>query len=433
MSTIDLISDEFSFKAKREIHSLGEYWECLKKFDKESKEISNKRGDYPIFVDTNFLLKYYEISLESRKNLFKFIDNNKERIFITKHVQKEFIKNREKTIKGFNSSKIKPTIKSFDEVIGKLNHFKNQAKHIINDQKDITKKLDKIDKDFDSLKKLFEDDFQKKYQFDIFSNDEYVDLILTCNILEELHEEEIKVILKHFSDFNNSLNTLPIEKHPDLRFPGCGDIGKERNKEGDFIIYHEILKQLKELNSSVIFLTYDSAKSDWFHSDKKTVMHYVYNSYNNTNQILHIIDAERYLPDIYNIEHEIIDNININYFKQNSNYLKLGENHNKTAQIMSNILNPIDDYSQERFNFSDLINLLIRSGIKLNEIKLNKLNSLTQEIYYLLVENNISLNKFEKIFIDRNLIENIKDLITAETILDIIKNDLINYIRKIEL
>lgn len=35
MSTIDLTSDEFSFNAKREIHSLGEYWECFKKFDKE--------------------------------------------------------------------------------------------------------------------------------------------------------------------------------------------------------------------------------------------------------------------------------------------------------------------------------------------------------------------------------------------------------------
>ncbi|MFV0172637.1 PIN-like domain-containing protein [Empedobacter falsenii] len=416
MSTVDLISDEFSFKAKREIQSLGEYWECLKKFDKESKEISNKRGNYPIFVDTNFLLKYYEISLESRKNLFKFIDNNKERIFITKHVQKEFIKNREKTIKGFNSSKIKPTIKSFDEVIGKLNHFKNQAKHIINDQKDITKKLDKIDKDFDSLKKLFEDDFQKKYQFDIFSNDEYVDLILTCNILEELHEEELKVILKHFSDFNNSLNTLPIEKHPDLRFPGCGDIGKERNKEGDFIIYHEILKQLKELNSSVIFLTYDSAKSDWFHSDKKTVMHYVYNSYNNTNHILHIIDAERYLPDIYNIEF-IEEFSSIEYIKF-QNFFNLNES-NK-IKITSK---KQDDFKMSFHTFS-IIKVLSNNGIKINISDSLQYEEIIKRISTLLINNDLTILQFEKHVIFNKRIQLLKDIIDNIDLLEEIVNQL---------
>ncbi|WP_313579797.1 PIN-like domain-containing protein [Chishuiella sp.] len=434
MSKIELISDEFSFKAKREIKSLNEYWECLKKFDKESKEIISEKNNYPIFVDTNFLLKYYEISLESRKKFFSYIKENKERIYITRHVQKEFIKNREKTIKGFNSSKIKPTLKSLYDVIKQFNNFKNQSKYIINDQKDITEKIEQIDKEFEGLNKFFEEDFQKKYQFDIFSNDEYLDLILGCHILDDLDENEISIIKKHFSELEVSLKSTPIEKNIDLRFPGCSDIDKEINKEGDFIIYHEILKNIKILNKSVIFLTYDSTKSDWFHSDKKTVMHYVYNSYNNTNQILHIIDAERYLPDIYNIDHDVLEDSYSNkpspsYFDKLFDSNIYGNIEDEYGVLYPSISQVNDSNKIENFHFSKLISLLISSGIELDKIELKQLNEKTLKIYLLLLENNISIQEFKIMIVRKIKINDSKEFVIPSLILDEIIYNLKIYIK----
>ncbi len=281
---------------------MSDYWECLTKYDKENNEIIKKEGNYPIFVDTNFLLKYYEISLESRKKLYEFIDTNKSRIYITKHVEKEFIKNREKTINNFKSLVTNEISKEFKNVTNKIDSFIKFSKKITNDNQSIKKGLDALEKKASELEKLIEDDFKSNYNFDIFRNDDYMNLIINCNSLNNLDESELTIIRKHFNDLEKNLTTLPVDKNPDLRFPGCGDLGKERNKEGDFIIYHEILKHLVSSNSSVIFLSYDSNKSDWFDVNKKSVMHYVYNSFYNTSHIIHIIDAERYLPDIYDIE-----------------------------------------------------------------------------------------------------------------------------------
>ena len=92
MTNQDLLSEEFCFKTNYIIPDVDKHWECLKKYSNETERINNRKDNFKIFVDTNFLLKYYEISLESRRKLFDYINKNKNRIVITKQVEKEFIK-----------------------------------------------------------------------------------------------------------------------------------------------------------------------------------------------------------------------------------------------------------------------------------------------------------------------------------------------------
>ncbi|PVV55718.1 PIN-like domain-containing protein, partial [Chryseobacterium sp. HMWF035] len=86
-------------------------------------------------------------------------------------------------------------------------------------------------------------------------------------------------------------------------FPGLGDIkDKPDDPYGDFIIYHEMMKYMLSKNTEIIFLTFDNTKGDWMSKSKAPYIHYVENMYINTNEIIYILDAERILEQILNVE-----------------------------------------------------------------------------------------------------------------------------------
>ena len=92
-------------------------------------------------------------------------------------------------------------------------------------------------------------------------------------------------------------------------FPGCGDLSKEdkhKQREGDFLHYHEMLKQIKMLDKNVIFLTSDVKKNDNSTDCLEPYEHYICNCFYLTGHVYYIIDAKS-LP-LVSQQNMVIDN-----------------------------------------------------------------------------------------------------------------------------
>ncbi len=306
------ISNEFSFKSKTEQSSISKYQKCLELYENGFDEIKALKGDFPIFLDTNILLRYYSISFVAREKLFKFISEYSSRIILTSQVQKEFIKNRESIINDFFNQVTGKIPTSFQsEVINKMQTFINVNKIVLKDYPKIEIEINKqIGLLNDLLKELEEEsEKSKKENENLTFQDDFLKLLNNCELLDSLEDGEIDLVKKDFNSLSNGITSdkvnSTIENKPNCVIPGLGDI-KEKPEDpyGDFIIYHEMLKYMKEKSTNIAFLTFDSTKGDWMLKDKRPHTHYITNTYDNTGNLLYILDAERLLSDILDINIE---------------------------------------------------------------------------------------------------------------------------------
>jgi len=78
-------------------------------------------------------------------------------------------------------------------------------------------------------------------------------------------------------------------------FPGWSDhtkIAEHKQPEGDFIHYHEMLRQMKELKKDVVFLTSDVKKGDNATEALEPYDHYICNTYSLTDHVYYIVDGK---------------------------------------------------------------------------------------------------------------------------------------------
>ena len=99
--------------------------------------------------------------------------------------------------------------------------------------------------------------------------------------------------------------------HIDLQmymFPGFGDLSKKdehKQREGDFLHYHEMLKQISILKKDVIFLTSDVKKGDNSTDKLEPFDHYICNCFYLTKHVYYLIDAKS-LP-LASLQSPVID------------------------------------------------------------------------------------------------------------------------------
>ena len=77
-------------------------------------------------------------------------------------------------------------------------------------------------------------------------------------------------------------------------FPGLGDLSKKdehKQREGDFLHYHEMLKQINTLKKDVIFLTSDVKKGDNATDKSEPFDHYICNCFYLTGHVYYLVDA----------------------------------------------------------------------------------------------------------------------------------------------
>lgn len=305
-----MFDKDFSFCNKRKCNSLNLYKECITKYYETFDRAKGFDKGFHIFLDTNILLRYYSVSFTARKKLLDFLKKKKNQIVISSQVQLEFIKNRENVINTFFervTNQVPSTLKS--EVVNRMQSFIDNHKVVLKDypevEKNITSQLTDLEILLENLNSKTKQ--AKETNSTLIYKDEFLDFISSCNTLQVLEDEELKQIesdykelCKEISDSSKIRNH--IENNPNDIFPGIGDI-KEKgdSSSGDFIIYHEIMKYMKDKTCDVIFLTFDSTKGDWMKYDKTPYIHYILNTYSNTNKLLYILDADRILKEILDV------------------------------------------------------------------------------------------------------------------------------------
>lgn len=298
---------------------------ALKLYSEGLETAENLEDDSPIFLDTNVLLDYYRISFSEREQLQKFFEINKDRIYITKQIETEFLRHRIDHIKSYLKSleefvnayrNIKSEIEKLKsgEIKG-FEHYLNNNPILKNDYQDLRNELVQFNDTIkNKLKELFQDtnfeqqivekekkieDIKRRLedQADIERNDPLLDLISHFKVTNQLSEVE-KVFLKSTYDkLNEKYSSVKSDQNFNWKhtFPGCGEKNEKEDPYGDFIIYHEMLKFMKTSTNNVIFLTNDVEKNDWLLRNKAELLpytHYIINTYIATEKTMYIFQAK---------------------------------------------------------------------------------------------------------------------------------------------
>lgn len=329
------ISENFIFNFDGNI-GIDDSRSVLKKYYDNFEKAFKLENDYPIFLDTNILLNYYGMSKENKSKLKTFFEDKVDRIYITEQIEKEFQRNREGAISDYfdTLNKIKKNYE-IDLQKGIKDKFNNllQSKIVEQDFPEIMAAITKIYDELDV--KLFRNEsLMEKVSADVNTSIEesknllFIDPILDVyskfSRIPNLGSNELEYIFKVYEKY------LPIYKKTKqsikskLTFPGCGET-KSSDKHGDFIIFHEILKFMKENNSDAILLTRDITKSDWLKPNRTQYIHYILKAYQLTGHILYIFDATDLLDiisfeNIYNTENlkndKVIEPQKVNFYQQ---------------------------------------------------------------------------------------------------------------------
>jgi len=166
---------------------------------------------------------------------------------------------------------------------------------------------------------------------------------------------------------------------------------KNENEDGDFIIFHEIMKYMKEHNTSVVFLTNDK-KKDWFEIDennkRQPQINYIESTYNNTQKFNYILEADRTLSSLLNIHIE------------SNTFMKNIEKENEILKKQNFYL----DWSNDEFLRILNKNYLEKFSHPVSEIKLEFDTSISNIDFHQLLDENSTTGDFngEGLAIHRN-------------------------------
>lgn len=201
-----------------------------------------------IVVDTNIILNFYRYSNKTREELYKILDDLKERLWIPYQVAYEYFSNKKNVIESANglfkelNQKVEQSFGDLESYINSKAAKKLECKRLILEKLEETKKniYKFINDEEDSKKKNANEEKIEKLIFNLFDN-KMGDKIIGSEY-EKIKEEGLRRVK----------NKLP---------PGYKDSDKEEN--GDYYIFYSMIKYAKENKTDIIFVT-DDTKDDWF-------------------------------------------------------------------------------------------------------------------------------------------------------------------------
>lgn len=315
------IEKGLSFESPELNIDLKTYKKAIEHYYENFKDSLELKNEIPIFLDTNVLLRYYSISFKQRDLLKNFFSDHISRFYISGQVQKEFIKNREDVIQKYFQTALESMSENLkSEVIDRIIKYKDDQKEILKDFDYIEKQIEKQLKSFEPITIKLKDDIDelriknKELNF----SDDFLDLITKFNQKYRLESDELEFLMKEFMELAKSVDKAKLKndltKKLNFAIPGLADIlEKPENPFGDYFIYHEMIKCSLDKQSDIIFLTYDTTKGDWMKTNKEPHNHYILKTFQITNKSIFIINAERFFKDQLktNFESLIINNPDI--------------------------------------------------------------------------------------------------------------------------
>ena len=136
MSNTDIkICKDLCFRTRTcSIKKASEAHANYNKKDVDSSSWLQEGNTMPIFIDTNVFLNIYDISEKERDSFIRFLEKNKDRIYVSSQVQREYLRHRILQIRGVKSkitklkNEILSSISDIDKVIeNKLSGIKGVA------------------------------------------------------------------------------------------------------------------------------------------------------------------------------------------------------------------------------------------------------------------------------------------------------------------
>lgn len=314
--------------------------DALEAYNNKSKSVEEwmYKDDTPIFLDTNVILNIYMTAIPSRTNILRFIEDNKDRIFITNRVQTEYLRHRLDFIDTYKNN----LTKSASQFRTKLNGFEfcaidkindilasivkeefvdslPNAQRLVEEVKQNVAEHDVVNEGYketktklNQIKEIFEKEYDELYKKASIDFSDYIlEKISKTHILGSLTEEEVLFTKDLYNRLLERFKTGNSSQASYLRFPGSGEDQSEANKQepwGDLLIYHEIISFMAVNHRDAIFLTYDKSKQDWMTKKGENYSYYVVDAFSNTRQTLFICRADDFFTSSYNPSHkEIID------------------------------------------------------------------------------------------------------------------------------
>ena len=237
-----------------------------------------------IVIDTNVILNFYRYSDETRKELWKILENLEQRLWMPYQVANEYFKNRENIIQKVENS----LNKIEDSISRNLETSKNNLQEVdrksINCKKQIIEILEKANKE---IKNLIEN--EKSQQEHFGKNDvilEKIQELFKDKCEKEVTEAELKQI------------KIEAERRESLKIPPGYKDNKKQENYGDYYIFYSIQKQAKKEKKNVIFVT-DDEKEDWYLKvdgiNKGGRPELLNEFYRLTNQMLYICTTKMFL------------------------------------------------------------------------------------------------------------------------------------------
>lgn len=237
-----------------------------------------------IVIDTNVILNFYRYSDETRKELWKILEDLKQRLWMPYQVAYEYFKNRENVIQKVENS----LNKIEDEISKNLENSKNNLQEVdkksINCKKQIIEILEEANK---KIKDLIEN--EKSQQEHFGEND---------SILEKIQELFNGKCEKKVSDDELKQIKAEAERREELKIPPGYKDNKKQENYGDYYIFYSIQKQAKKEKKNVIFVT-DDEKQDWYlkteGKSKGGRPELLNEFFESTNQMLYICTTKMFL------------------------------------------------------------------------------------------------------------------------------------------
>lgn len=293
--------------------------------------LSPQNGNAIISFDTNFLLRLYGMPVVSRDEILKFIGLKSKNIIIASHVVTELIKNSDNISAKFKKT-LRDEIKNWNTIISDINRGLSaisgkiqqvQSSNILRNSVsaecgaaieelinrvvayDINQEnKDKMVESATKIKELLEDSVQGIIKEISYGLDDPILRALSNVVqLDPLTKPELDFLDEHYSTLLEGYNKKKISSTEKSRyvFPGCGDRKKEENQNGDFIIYHELIKWMRANNKNVYFFTNDVKKSDWLDENGIPYRQTIVDTYHNTGHMLYVLDAADFPVDFKQI------------------------------------------------------------------------------------------------------------------------------------
>jgi len=334
-----MVGVDFTFRTRySSIVAANTALQAYTKGIKSMDEWVYEENTMPFFLDTCVLLNLYDISETERVEFIKFIRKNKDRIYISSQVQREYNRRRVLSVKGFKD-RVDRTKNDIESTLAKMaTTYQNEKDGITNlvnrnlikyGMPKVTSKLkeleaflkqpvynselqEKLKQCSEFISQHIDEECEQCWQNADF---EYIDpvqeAIMEAKLLPSLSVDEQNYIAELYKKLRIPYDALkPTDKEREtITFPGAGDKDKpvdgpieESVAWGDLYIYHEMLRFMKENDTDVVFMTRDVTKQDWIKQDLRAYVHYIVNGYEMTDHLMYILNADGVVPTFNTIE-----------------------------------------------------------------------------------------------------------------------------------